>query len=170
MPPMGVCPGRSAEGASSGVARICARRSGEAPTRTQMRSSDENAICVCVRGRARSVPARSPPQLRQAQFHWGKPPPAAEPRILSFTKRFSRAKGRGSEGAGGLRMRPDTKRPASALRFTQGEKAGPTNGRLEFGVGVGTDFAVQVNFFVLRGGPFHGGSSFFGKKNTRQDL
>jgi hypothetical protein len=27
---------------------------------------------------------------------------------------------------------------------------------LELGVGVGTDFAVQVDFFVLRSGPFHG--------------
>jgi hypothetical protein len=26
---------------------------------------------------------------------------------------------------------------------------------LEFGVGVGADFAVQVDLFVLRGGPFH---------------
>jgi hypothetical protein len=27
---------------------------------------------------------------------------------------------------------------------------------LDFGVGVGVDFAVEVDFFVLRGGPFHG--------------
>src|SRR5882762_10000453 len=27
--------------------------------------------------------------------------------------------------------------------------------RLEFGVGVRADFAVQVDFFVLRSGPFH---------------
>jgi hypothetical protein len=27
--------------------------------------------------------------------------------------------------------------------------------RLEFGVGVGADFAVQIDLFVLRGGPFH---------------
>ena len=27
--------------------------------------------------------------------------------------------------------------------------------RLEFGVGVGANFAVEVDFFVLRGGPFH---------------
>jgi len=27
---------------------------------------------------------------------------------------------------------------------------------LELGVGVGTDFAVQINLFVPRSGPFHG--------------
>lgn len=26
---------------------------------------------------------------------------------------------------------------------------------LEFGVGVGADFTIQIDFFVLRGGPFH---------------
>src|SRR5690606_24507401 len=39
------------------------------------------AMDDCVRGCARKVPARTPRQLRQLQFHWGKPPPAAEPRI-----------------------------------------------------------------------------------------
>ena len=33
---------------------------------------------------------------------------------------------------------------------------GPHNSRLEFSVGVRADFAVQIDFFVLRGGPFHG--------------
>ena len=33
-----------------------------------------------VRGVARTVPARTPAQLRQLQFHWGKPPPAEAPR------------------------------------------------------------------------------------------
>ena len=32
--------------------------------------------------------------------------------------------------------------------------------RLKLGVGVGADFAVQINVFVLRGGPFHCGGSF----------
>jgi len=31
---------------------------------------------------------------------------------------------------------------------------------LEFGVGVRTDFAIQVNFFMLRGNPFHRRLSF----------
>ena len=33
------------------------------------------------------------------------------------------------------------------------------SGRLEFGVGVRANFAVQIDFFVLRGDPFHGRSS-----------
>ena len=37
-----------------------------------------------VRGRARTLPLRTPAQLRQLQFHWGKPPPAAAPRMMSF--------------------------------------------------------------------------------------
>ena len=32
--------------------------------------------------------------------------------------------------------------------------------RLKLGVGVGADFAVQANFFVLRGCPFHRACSF----------
>src|SRR5215472_4815508 len=84
-PPIGTWPGLSGLGASSGAERICTRRSGEAPTRNHTRSSGENTVCVCVRGRARNVPARIPLQLRQAQFHCGKPPPAAEPKILIFT-------------------------------------------------------------------------------------
>jgi hypothetical protein len=36
----------------------------------------------CVRALARNVPLRSPAHCRQLQFHWGKPPPAAEPRTV----------------------------------------------------------------------------------------
>jgi len=39
--------------------------------------------------------------------------------------------------------------------------------RLEFGVGVRADFAVQVDFFVLRGYPFHGGGSLEKTSATR---
>src|ERR1700722_9564552 len=77
----------SANGRSSLVATICERRSGEALINAQYirlaySGLASMAICVCVRGRACSVPWRTPLQLRQAQFHCGKPPPAAEPRIL----------------------------------------------------------------------------------------
>jgi len=34
--------------------------------------------------------------------------------------------------------------------------------RLEFGVGVRADFAVQIDLFMLRCGPFHGRRSFVG--------
>jgi len=40
------------------------------------------------------------------------------------------------------------------------QTAGPTNTSLKFGVGVRTDFAIQVDLFVLRGDPFHGDGSF----------
>ena len=40
--------------------------------------------------------------------------------------------------------------------------------RLELGVGVRTNFAVEVDFFVLRGNPFHGGGSF--GSQMRNDL
>ena len=44
-----------------------------------------SAIEDCVRACARSVPRRRPSQLRQLQFHCGKPPPAAEPRTWICT-------------------------------------------------------------------------------------
>ena len=81
-PPIGVPVVAVGGGASCGVATICVRRSGDAPSRNQTRPSGENANWVCVRVVALSVPARSPVQLRQPQFHCGKPPPAADPRIL----------------------------------------------------------------------------------------
>jgi hypothetical protein len=34
-----------------------------------------------VRALAFRLPSRKPAQLAQLQFHWGKPPPAADPRI-----------------------------------------------------------------------------------------
>src|SRR4030095_7040833 len=72
-------------GCNSGVARICARMSGEALKSTQYSPSLLTAIEDWLRGRARTVPARTPAQLRQLQFHCGKPPPAAEPRTLTRT-------------------------------------------------------------------------------------
>src|SRR6266852_4291380 len=49
------------------------------------------------------MPARSLEQLRQAQFHCGKPPPAAEPRILIFTMGFSRQQSGNANRAGAPR-------------------------------------------------------------------
>src|SRR5579862_3334 len=71
---------------SAGLARSCARMSGEALMSTHSPPARAlTAIEDWVRARARSVPARRPAQLRQLQFHWGKPPPAADPstRILT---------------------------------------------------------------------------------------
>src|SRR5215470_18818536 len=81
-PPMGESVGSSGAGASCGVASICERRSGEAPSRNHTWPSGEKANCVWDRGEAWRVPARSPEQFWQPQFHCGKPPPAAEPRTL----------------------------------------------------------------------------------------
>ncbi|GGY97363.1 hypothetical protein GCM10007388_33810 [Pseudoduganella plicata] len=59
--------------------------SGEALISSQSVSLDETAIDDCVRGVAATVPLRTPRQLRQLQFHWGKPPPAADPRTMILT-------------------------------------------------------------------------------------
>src|SRR5450631_3451306 len=66
-------------GCSAGLAAICWWMSGEALHSTQRRPSTETAIEDWLRLRACSVPARTPLQLPQLQFHCGKPPPAAEP-------------------------------------------------------------------------------------------
>src|SRR5216684_7354633 len=68
---------------NSGASRICWRRSGEAFSKNQCEGSEDTATCACVRGRAFKVPLRRPLQFGQQQFHWGKPPPAAEPRTLT---------------------------------------------------------------------------------------
>ena len=70
-------------GCNSGVASICARKSGDAPSRNQERPSSVMASCVWVRGLPWNVPALTARQFAQAQFHWGKAPPAAEPRIFT---------------------------------------------------------------------------------------
>jgi hypothetical protein len=46
----------------------------------------------------------------------------------------------------------DTKQPATSLA---GDERRALQQRLEFSVGVRADFAVQIDFFVLGGGPFH---------------
>src|SRR5215470_2064088 len=81
-PPSGVPVVSPAGGSSCRVAAICVRRSGEAPSRNHTTPFGENASWVWVRAVARTEPERRPEQFRQAQFHCGKPPPAAEPRTL----------------------------------------------------------------------------------------
>lgn len=74
-------------GCKSGAARNCAVMSGEALTSAQQSLSlPRTAIEDWVRGRARNVPARTPAQFRQLQFHCGKPPPAAAPSTRIFTR------------------------------------------------------------------------------------
>ena len=68
----------------------CWRRSGEALARNHGPSAPRIASDDCVRGRA-PVPARAASHVGQRQFHCGKPPPAAEPRIRARTFDLSRA-------------------------------------------------------------------------------
>src|SRR5580700_784878 len=70
-------------GCNSGVASICARRSGDAPSRNHERPSSVIATCVWLRGRPWNVPALTSRQFEQAQFHCGNAPPAADPRIFT---------------------------------------------------------------------------------------
>src|ERR1700693_6530577 len=73
-------------GCRSGFDCSCARTSGEAFTSTHEVPA-ATAMEDWVRALARSVPARYPLQFGQLQFHWGKPPPAADPSTRLFTKR-----------------------------------------------------------------------------------
>src|SRR5260221_3248064 len=61
------------------VAPIWARRSGEAFSRNQLSPSTETAKDAWVRDFAATSPARARRQAGVFEFHWGKPPPAAEP-------------------------------------------------------------------------------------------
>src|SRR5206468_8311031 len=78
MAAMGEC--RGFFGWSGGKRSICCRTSVDALRSTQCSPSLLTATLSWVRGIAFKVPARTPRQLGQPQFHWGNPPPAAEPR------------------------------------------------------------------------------------------
>ena len=83
---------RSRRAWSAGKPSIWARISGEAFSRNHASPSALTATHSWVRGSMRTDPSRAPPQLRQAQFHCGQPPPAAEPstRIFTFCSRTQR--------------------------------------------------------------------------------
>ena len=53
--------------------------SGDALKSTQSTPLPLTVIDDWVRARPLRVPSRSRRQLRQLQFHWGNPPPAADP-------------------------------------------------------------------------------------------
>jgi hypothetical protein len=61
------------------VLSICRGKSGEALTRNQLSPLPEIAVLDCVCGAI--LPARAAMQFAQLQFHCGRPPPAALPRI-----------------------------------------------------------------------------------------
>src|SRR5580704_13181248 len=105
-------------GCRSGLALSCARMSGEALTSAQAwgsvpRTTIEDWVRACVR----NEPRRTPVQLRQLQFHWGKPPPAADPRTRIFTIRSVSQGlwGPATERARGARW-PGSSRPHSNVQ------------------------------------------------------
>ena len=84
------------------------RMSGDASTRIQLAPSALTAMDDCVRARALMCPRRKPSQLRQLQFHCGKPPPAAEPstRILTVLLAGGKSPEMGRIGRMGTGTRP----------------------------------------------------------------
>src|SRR6266576_3954016 len=76
---MGLLRGGSKRGCSSGVYSICRLRSGDALIKNQRALSLLIMMLDCVCGAI--FPARAATQFPQTQFHCGKPPPAALPRI-----------------------------------------------------------------------------------------
>jgi hypothetical protein len=71
--------GEPGRGCKSGALSICRGKSGEALIRNQRSPSPEIAVLDCVCGAI--FPVRAPTQFAQLQFHCGRPPPAALPRI-----------------------------------------------------------------------------------------
>src|SRR5262245_23472637 len=123
-------------GCSTRFAWICASRSGDAFTSAHSVSDpDETTIDDWVRGTARNVPSRTPAQFAQLQFHWGKPPPAAEPRTRIFMgwkdagPPFPEGPCHGPDGAG--------PQPSSAIRH------------------VHRDFHAEAQIDGRRSFPFH---------------
>src|SRR6266545_5433228 len=76
---------RGPRGWSRGKLSIWRWMSGEALSRNQSPPSALIATDSWVRGTAEIVPSRNPRQFGHPQFHWGNPPPAAEPRTRIST-------------------------------------------------------------------------------------
>src|SRR5580692_5821080 len=99
--------------------------SGEALTSAQAAGlSPVTAIDDWVRARVCRAPLRTPAQLRQLQFHCGKPPPAAEPNTRIFTGDLTREWSRVPRS---YRVNPATRLErtvASASPHTQGREPG----------------------------------------------
>src|SRR5690348_5904110 len=87
----------------------------------------------CVLLRALRVPPRTPAQLRQLQFHCGKPPPAADPRTRIFIQGAAR----------GQRTRRSATRAPSVSRSAMGD--------------VHRDFHAEAKVDRLRNFPLHDG-------------
>ena len=80
-PAIGLLRGKLLRGCRSGCFSICRARSGEALIKNQVPSFVLSATLDCVCGEI--FPARTATQFGHEQFHCGKPPPAALPRMRS---------------------------------------------------------------------------------------
>ena len=134
--------------------------------RIQSSSLPLTAIDDWVRGLAVTLPSRTPRQLSQLQFHWGKPPPAAEPRMRirtasqrSFDARDgpchwngSRAhpRRRGWRAAQCDRLAGCRSGQAGATRWDPDRHSQSTI------IDVQIDFEAQTQIFERGGGPLHG--------------
>src|SRR5436189_5707277 len=81
-PAIGVLRGDSWCGCKRGMLSICRAKSGDALIRNQLGNFSASPLiamldCVC----GAILPVRAATQFAQAQFHCGRPPPAALPRI-----------------------------------------------------------------------------------------
>src|SRR5450755_1791636 len=120
-------------GCRTALERICSRMSGEALKSTPSApTSGRTKIDDCVRALARSVPRRTPVQLAQLQFHCGKPPPAAEPKMVT-------------------RMGD----PGKQTPWGQARAPVPNAGRSACG-DVHRDFEAEAEIRGRRSGPLHG--------------
>src|SRR4030095_8504937 len=82
-PATGVLRGESRRGCRRGILSICRFKSGDALMRNHRWKPSESLLmamldCVC----GVIFPVRAAAQFAQAQFHCGRPPPAALPTIL----------------------------------------------------------------------------------------
>jgi len=89
--PIGLLRGESRCGCNSSMFSIWRGRSGDALIKNHGRLSSDSLLmamldCVC----GAILPARAAAQFAQAQFHCGKPPPAALPRMwMRINPKFS---------------------------------------------------------------------------------
>ena len=88
---MGLLRGELLSGCSAGFFSICCAKSGEALIKNQPPSFVLRATLDCVCGEI--LPARTATQFGHEQFHCGKPPPAALPRMRSRINYSGRSNG-----------------------------------------------------------------------------
>src|SRR5204863_2934855 len=81
-PAIGLLRGASPLGCNCGVISICRGKSGDALIKNQLRKLSGSPLTAMLdRVCGAILPERAATQFAQAQFHCGRPPPAALPRI-----------------------------------------------------------------------------------------